>query len=49
MIYLLPETSKHVMCAFCLRKATHYFIDIPMSGKLLAVCEEHTDRERGIK
>lgn len=38
-MYPLDPRIKQVTCAFCIKKATHYIVNKPMFGDLLAVCK----------
>lgn len=35
------EVEESVMCACCLKQATHFIIKIASHGELLAVCQNH--------
>jgi hypothetical protein len=43
-LYELPE-GVSVMCAFCLRQATHFYVHIPTHGELIAVCDREKPRK----
>lgn len=42
--YELPA-GVSVMCAFCLRQATHFIVHIRSHGQLLAVCPEDAKKK----
>lgn len=40
-MFPLDPSLTNVMCATCLRRATHYVVSVAIHGELLAMCKRH--------